>query len=146
MDGAKREGNDRGFPATGEDLLSSVREDSPGRRPDSVVKGRAREQKAITPAQRIVLLDVWQRSGLGAPEFSAMVGVTAHTLYEWKRRFERDGPAGLMDGKRGPRSGSRLPDATQRAILLVKAQHRLALDGDRAGDGPAGRRSSDRSG
>jgi transposase InsO family protein len=77
----------------------------------------------MTPAQRIVLLDVWSRSGLGAPEFSTMVGVTAHTLYEWKRRFQRHGPAGLMDRPRGPRGGSRLPEATQRSIILMKEQH-----------------------
>jgi transposase InsO family protein len=68
-------------------------------------------------------LDVWARSGLTAAEFGALVGLTAPTLYDWKKRFERDGPAGLMDRPRGTRRGSRLPEATQRAILLMKSQH-----------------------
>src|SRR5262245_10866714 len=101
MDGAERGDTDKSFPAGIQDPVSSDRKDPPGRRPDSVVEGRARESKTITPAQRLVLLDVWRRSGLVAPEFSTMVGVTAHTLYEWKRRFERDGPAGLQDKNRG---------------------------------------------
>src|SRR5262245_36449938 len=70
----------------------------------------------IAPAQRIVLLDVWARSGMKAPEFGQMVGVTPHTLYEWRRRFQAQGPAGLMEGRRGGMAGSRLPEATQRAI------------------------------
>lgn len=81
------------------------------------------EALRISPAQRVTLLDVWSRSGLGAPEFATMVGVTAHTLYEWKRRFQKYGPAGVMDRQRGGRVGSRLPEATQRSILLMKAQH-----------------------
>lgn len=78
----------------------------------------------IPPAQRVVLLDVWQRSGLTATDFASLAGVSAHTLWEWRRRFEKDGPAGLAERPRGSRpGGSRLPEATQRAILLMKAQH-----------------------
>lgn len=99
-------------------------EESPDRRSVSVAKRQlATESKSTTPAQRILLLDVWQRSGLGATEFSTIVGFAPHTLYDWKKRFQQDGPAGLVDGKRGRRAGSRMPEATQRAILLLKAQH-----------------------
>jgi transposase len=97
-----------------------------GRRPGGAFRKKPSDDgtPAITPSQRIVLLDVWSRSGLSAADYGALVGVTAHTLYEWKRRFERDGPAGLMDRPRGSRGGSRLPEATQRAILLMKSQQR----------------------
>jgi transposase InsO family protein len=74
----------------------------------------------FTGEQRLLILDTWRKSGLGAPDFSALVGVSAHTLYEWKRRFEREGPAGLMDRPRGGPRGSRLPDLTKRAILMIK--------------------------
>jgi transposase InsO family protein len=95
-----------------------------GRRPGSPFRKKGEDRiPSIAPSQRIVMLDVWSRSGLSAAEYGALVGVTAHTLYEWKRRFERDGPAGLMDRPRGGRRGSRLPEATQRAILLMKSQH-----------------------
>jgi transposase InsO family protein len=96
-----------------------------GRRPGGPFRKPAAEGRSasIEPAQRIVLLDVWARSGLTAVEFGELVGLTSTTLYDWKRRFERDGPAGLMDRPRGMRRGSRLPEPTQRAILLLKSQH-----------------------
>jgi transposase InsO family protein len=66
---------------------------------------------------------MWRRSDLSAREFGALVGVSAKTLVIWKRRFDRLGPVGLMDGARGAPCGSRLPEPTQRAILLLKASH-----------------------
>jgi transposase InsO family protein len=100
--------------------LTGRRVGGPARKPCG---GPSPRVPAIEPSQRIVLLDVWTRSGLVAAEFGALVGLTAATLYEWKKRFDRDGPAGLMDRPRGARQGSRLPEATQRAILLMKTQH-----------------------
>jgi len=49
-----------------------------------------------------------------------MVGVSKHTLYAWKKRFEVEGPAGLMDKPRGGPQGSRLSDLTKRTILMLK--------------------------
>jgi tetratricopeptide (TPR) repeat protein len=46
--------------------------------------------------------DTWKRSGLPAADFAAMVGVTRHTLYAWKRKFDEQGPGGLIDR---PRAG-----------------------------------------
>jgi transposase len=43
-----------------------------------------------------------------------LVGVSKHTLYAWKKRFEEEGPAGLMDRPRGVAKGSKLPDLTKR--------------------------------
>jgi len=92
---------------------------SPAKREDT-----QQDNARIAPAQRIVLLEVWAGSDLTAVDFAKMVGVTPHTLYEWRRRFQQHGPAGLMDRGRGVRTGSRLPEATQRAILLMKKQHK----------------------
>src|SRR6266849_1938180 len=75
---------------------------------------------AVTPQQRLLLLDIWQRSGLPAGDFAALVGVSKHTLYDWKKRFDAEGPAGLMNKPRGGPPGSRLPDLTQRTILMLK--------------------------
>lgn len=69
---------------------------------------------------RVKILDTWMRSGLPAGDFAPMVGVSKHTLYAWKNRFEAEGPAGLMDRPRGSKKGSRLPEITKRAILMMK--------------------------
>jgi len=80
-------------------------------------------RRTHTPQQRLLLLDTWQRSGLPAKDFAALVGVSKHTLYKWKQQFERLGPAGLMDQRRGGPRGSRLPELTKRTILMMKAGH-----------------------
>ena len=78
---------------------------------------------AYNPQQRLMILDCWQRSGLPAKDFATLVGVSKHTLYAWKQRFTQQGPAGLLEQPRGAREGSRLPDLTQRTILLLKQAH-----------------------
>jgi transposase InsO family protein len=82
-----------------------------------------KKREPLTPEQRLLLLDTWQRSGLPARDFSGIVGLSPHTLYAWKKRFQRYGPAGLMDRPRGGPRGSRLPEVTKRAILLLKREH-----------------------
>ena len=72
---------------------------------------------------RLKILDTWMRSGLPAGDFAPLVHVSKHTLYMWKARFEEEGPAGLMDKPKGSGRGSRLPDITKRAILLMKQMH-----------------------
>jgi transposase InsO family protein len=74
----------------------------------------------LTPEQRLLLLDTWRRSGLPAGDFAALVGVSKHTLYAWKHKFEQEGPAGLMDKPHGQKPGSRLPEVTRRTILMLK--------------------------
>jgi transposase InsO family protein len=73
-----------------------------------------------TPEDRLLYLDIWQRSGLPGRDFAALVGVSRHTLYAWKKRFDAEGPAGLMDQPKGGPRGSRLPDLTKRTILMLK--------------------------
>ena len=77
----------------------------------------------FTPEQRLLILDTWQRSGLPAGDFATLVGLSKHTLYAWKKRFDEQGPAGLMEQPRGAGTGSRLPDITKRTILLLKQSH-----------------------
>ena len=78
------------------------------------------EPNGVTPEQRLLLLDTWKRSGLPAADFAAMVGVTRHTLYAWKRKFEEQGPGGLIDRPRGGPRGSRVHELTRRTILMLK--------------------------
>jgi transposase InsO family protein len=83
----------------------------------------ATDRRTATPHERLLLLDLWQRSGLTARDFGALVGVSKATLFAWKDRFARGGPAALDDHPRGAPRGSRLSEVTQRAILLLKTAH-----------------------
>jgi transposase InsO family protein len=74
----------------------------------------------LTAEQRLLILDTWKRSGLPAKDFAPLVNLSKHTLYSWKKKFEAEGPAGLMTSKPGRKKGSRLPEVTKRAILLLK--------------------------
>ena len=51
-------------------------------------KPRDEERRTLRPEERLLLLDMWQRSGLSARDFGALVGVSRHTLYDWKKRFD----------------------------------------------------------
>ncbi|HMH52283.1 MAG TPA: IS481 family transposase [Candidatus Acidoferrum sp.] len=81
------------------------------------------EGVALSGEQRLLILDAWARSELTAGAFGKIAGVSAHTLYAWRRRFEELGPAGLDEKRRGSPVGSRVPEATKRAILMMKRQH-----------------------
>jgi len=81
-----------------------------------------RRTKEYTGEQRLLLLDTWRRSELPASEFSQLVGIAPQTLTVWRRRFEAEGPAGLMGYRKG-QQGSRLPEHVRRAILMMKDQH-----------------------
>ena len=85
-----------------------------------LVKPEESPQAAMTPEQRLLILDTWQRSGLPAGDFAPLVGLSKHTLYSWKKRFDESGPAGLMDQQRGGPKGSRVHELTKRTILMLK--------------------------
>jgi transposase InsO family protein len=93
------------------------------RRGRRLVHPDAARSPALTAEQRLLLLDTWRRSGLPAGDFAALCGLSKHTLYSWKKRFDAHGPAGLMDQPRGAPRGSRLPELTRRAIVMLKQDH-----------------------
>ena len=74
-------------------------------------------QVGLTAEQRMLVLDTWMRSKLPARKVSELMGLSPHTLYAWKRRFEELGPAGLdekRDGEptaRGDAAGDRDDEA-----------------------------------
>jgi transposase InsO family protein len=108
-----------GASTTGEGPPSSAQPKTGGR-------GRRLAKKSdvpappLTPTQRLLLLDSWRRSGLPAGDFAPLVGISKHTLYAWKKKFDTEGPAGLEEKVRGAPTGSRLPEVTRRAILMMK--------------------------
>jgi transposase InsO family protein len=97
-----------------------------GRRKGSSVKGKKLvkpedgERLVLTPQQRLLLLDTWRRSGLPAGDFATLVKIGKHSLYAWKKAFDEEGPAGLMDKPRGGPRGMKLPELTKRTILMLK--------------------------
>jgi transposase len=116
--------------AEGDADVAAASAELPWPRPPALVGPRRRGRRLVKPAdtaapsltaeQRLLLLDTWQRSKLPAGDFAALVGVSKHTLYAWKKKFDSEGPAGLMDRPRGGPRGTRLPDLTRRTILMLK--------------------------
>lgn len=114
--GPPEDGHDAEF---GEGLLRQPNLLGP-RRGRRLVKKEQVSTPAHTPEQRLLVLDTWKRSKLPAGDFAPLVGVSKHTLYAWKKRFDTLGPAGLMDRPKGGPRGSRLPELTKRTILMLK--------------------------
>jgi len=111
-------------PPTAEENVSPAPILTPRRKGRRLAKPAAKDRTPThTPEQRLLLLDTWLRSGLPAKDFAALVGLSAHTLYSWKKRFAEHGPEGLMDRPRGRPKGSRLPEITKRSILMLKEQN-----------------------
>jgi len=90
------------------------------RRGGRVLMKPVAKPEVLSPEQRLLLLDTWKRSGLPAADFAAMVGLSKHTLYTWKHKFEEEGPSGLVDRPRGGPKGSKVHDLTKRTILMLK--------------------------
>lgn len=88
-----------------------------------LVKPEELKKAQLTPPQRLLLLDTWRRSGLPAGDFATLVNVSKHTLYDWKKRFEAEGPSGLMDRPKGGPRKMKLPELTRRTILMLKETH-----------------------
>jgi transposase InsO family protein len=113
--------NSDGLPVEGTDPLALVPPNLKARpRRGRLLKPEDTKGLNFTPEQRLMILDSWQRSKLPAGDFAPLVGLSKHTLYAWKKRFDREGPGGLVDHPRGSVKGSRLPDLTRRAILMLK--------------------------
>ncbi len=79
--------------------------------------------KHFTPSQRLLLLDTWERSGLTSRDFGELVGISHHTLYGWKRRFDQSGPEGLLDTPRKYPKTKTLSEVASRAILMIKERN-----------------------
>ncbi|MEK6778458.1 MAG: DDE-type integrase/transposase/recombinase [Candidatus Deferrimicrobiota bacterium] len=73
-----------------------------------------------TSRQRLLILRLMENSPLKMEVISEIVGVSPHTLYQWKRIFDEEGVEGLIDRPRGGPKGSRLPEETKQAVLMMK--------------------------
>jgi len=106
-------------------ILFGRGKNSPYTRGARIVKpGTAPKMRSgLTPEQKLLLLDTWERSGLPIREFASVVNISRHSLYKWRQNFNNYGPEGLVEKKRGAPKETRLPEATKRAILMLKEQH-----------------------
>lgn len=105
------------------DLVDAARRTLPLQRGRMRVHASEILRTQFTAEQRLLILDTWLRSKLPARDFAPLVGISKYTLQQWQKRFDEQGPAGLDDKPRGRPPGSRLPEVTRRAILLLKEQH-----------------------
>lgn len=111
-------------PATRQELAELIlryREEQSSRRSRRLAPETKKPR--FSAEQRLLILDSWLRSKLPAGDFAPLVGLSMHTLRAWKARFAEFGPAGLDDKPQGRPTGSRLSEATKRAILLLKQEH-----------------------
>jgi hypothetical protein len=81
---------------------------------------------ALTPEQRLLVLNAWRRSGLPAGDFAPLVGVSKHTLYAWKHKVDLEGPAGLLDQPRGSKPGGCRPGPSLPPLMAPPAPNALA--------------------
>jgi transposase len=112
--------NDPATQGLGNEEVSRVPLLAGRRRGKRLVKKEATRAAPLTPEQRLLLLDTWRRSGLPAGDFGALVGLSRHTLYSWKKRFDAEGPGAFVEKPRGGSKGSQLPELTKRSILMLK--------------------------
>ena len=80
-------------------------------------------KKTLRPEDKLLILDIMARSGLSVQDFSKLVDISSVTLYDWKVKLEELGPEALFPRPRGPEPGSRVDEATRRAILMLKDSH-----------------------
>jgi transposase InsO family protein len=93
------------------------------RRKSPIRQPAEEESRSFTGEAKLLILDVWEKSGLTALDFSTLVDISAHTLYCWRKKMEDEGPEGLFPRVRGPEPGSKVDAATRRAIVMLRKAH-----------------------
>ena len=120
----KAQGKPAGLTSPLEADANRIRKSAGRQKPKTLAKPEIQPVRHVySPEQRILLIDTWRRSALPVKQFAPLVGLSPHTLYKWNSDFEKFGPEGLMDHKRGVEKGSRLPEVTKRMILMLKEEN-----------------------
>ncbi len=78
-----------------------------------------RDSQSFTPEQKLLLLDVWEKSTLTGTDFSSIVGVEPATLYLWRKLYQKYGPEALFPKPKGGKKGMKVDSITRRAIVLL---------------------------
>jgi transposase InsO family protein len=91
-----------------------------GKRKSPALQKPDGERKTYTGEEKLLILDVWEKSNLAAADFCTLIHMSPHTLYAWRKKLDDEGPQGLFPMARGPEPGSKVAAATRRAILMLK--------------------------
>src|SRR5262245_59342367 len=78
-----------------------------------------RNRRRYTPEERRAALEAWQRSGLNQKEFARTYGISANTIYAWRKALESRGAKGLEHVHPGEvkRRGRRPMPASKREAI-----------------------------
>jgi transposase InsO family protein len=87
------------------------------------LRKKGQGKKVVSGEEKLLILDVWKKSGLPAKDFSGLVDLSPHSLYAWRKKLEEEGPEGLFPAAPGPSPGARVDAVTRRAILVIKQSH-----------------------
>ena len=71
--------------------------------------GRREAREAVRMARFLNLLNRWESAELNQAEAAELLGVSERTFRRWRRAYEEEGEAGLLDGRLGKASGKRVP-------------------------------------
>ena len=86
--------------------------------------GRREAREAVRMARFLNLLNPWESAELNQAEAAALLGVSERTFRRWRRAYEEDGEAGLLDGRLGKASGKRVPtDRAEEVELLYRERY-----------------------
>ena len=71
-----------------------------------------RRTEALQGARMAVFLNLlrrWESAELNQEEAAELLGVSERTFRRWRRRYDEEGEAGLLDRRLGKASGRRVP-------------------------------------
>jgi transposase len=74
--------------------------------------------KRYTVAEKTAILEAAQQTSVAAA--ATQHGVSEVTIYAWRKRFEKDGPAGLEDQRQDNPGAKPVPDWKRTKVLAVK--------------------------
>src|SRR5579863_8605845 len=69
------------------------------------------------------VLGRWESAELNEAEASELLGIGERTFRRWRRRYEEEGEAGLVDRRLGKASGKRVPVDREEEVARLYKQH-----------------------
>ena len=86
---------------------------------------RTEALQGVRMAVFLNILDRWESAELNQDEAAELFGVSERTFRRWRRRYEEDGEAGLLDRRLGKASGKRVPvDRAEEVEALYRERYR----------------------
>lgn len=74
--------------------------------------------------QRVAMIGDWIKDESSIAELSRIYGVSRVTVYKWLERFQKEGPAGVKEHSRAPRSHpNAVPEEMIKEIITARTSH-----------------------